>query len=128
MYSFNFVKDKTKIPKVTRHQTKGLYKILYLKVDIHDMAVTGLSECCNNFKQVLVGTSQTRTVHPAALKAIGKARSTPVTGPEWPVKVQTGVVGEPVNHHLMLFTYVLRNLLNLTSGALKIEPTTAVKH
>ena len=60
-----------------------------------------------------MGTSQTRTVHPAALKAIGKARSTPVTGPEWPVKVQTGVVGDPVNHHLMLFTYVLRNLLNL---------------
>ena len=71
---------------------------LYLKVDIHDIAVTGLSECCNNFKQVLVGTSHTRTVQPAALKAIGKARSTPVTGPEWPVKVQTGVVGEPVNH------------------------------
>ena len=68
------------------------------------MAVTGLSECCNNFKQVLVATSHTRTVQPAALKAIGKARSTPVTGPEWPVKVQTGVVGEPVNHDLMLFT------------------------
>ena len=58
-----------------RYKTKGWYKILYLKVDIHDMAVTGLSECCNNFKQVLVGTSHTRTVQPAALKAIGKARS-----------------------------------------------------
>ena len=67
------------------------------------MAVTGLSECCNNFKQVLVGTSQTRTVHPAALRAIGKAKSTQVTGPEWPVKVQTGVVGEPVSYDFTHF-------------------------
>ena len=63
------------------------------------MAVTGLSECCSNFKQVLVVTSHTLTVHPAALKAMGKASRTPVTGPEWPVKVQTGVDGEPEIHH-----------------------------
>ena len=70
-----------------------------LKVDIQDIAVTGLSECCSNFKQVLVVTSHTLTVHPAALKAMGKARRTPVTGPEWPVKVQTGVDGEPEIYH-----------------------------
>ena len=63
------------------------------------MAVTGLSECCSNFKQVLVVTSHTLTVHPAALKAMGKASRTPVTGPEWPVKVQTGVDGEPEIHN-----------------------------
>ena len=74
------------------------------KVEIQDMAVTGLSECCSNFRQVLVVTSQTLTVHPAALRAMGKARSTRVTGPEWPVKVHTGVEGEPETKHQ---TYIM---------------------
>ena len=51
-------------------------------VDIHVMAVTGTSECCNNLRQVLEATSQTLTMDPAALRAKGRAKSTPVTGPE----------------------------------------------
>ena len=66
-----------------------------LKVEIQVIEVTGESQCCNNFRQVLVATSQTLTVHPAALKAKGKANKTPVTGPECPVSVHNGVDGEP---------------------------------
>ena len=66
-----------------------------LKVDIQVIVVTGLSECCNNFKHVLLVTSHTRTMQPAALKARGEAKRTFVTGPECPVRVQTGVEGEP---------------------------------
>ena len=93
-----------------------------LNVEIQDMAVTGLKctkkflklilqdffkkngmfilealyllECCNNFKHVLVVTSHTRTVHPAALSANGNDNKTPVTGPECPVKVQIEVEDE----------------------------------
>ena len=65
------------------------------KVEIQVRAVTGYSECCNNLRQVLVETSHTLTMDPAALRARGKAKSTPVTGPECPVKVHTGVVGDP---------------------------------
>ena len=73
-----------------------------LKVEIQDMAVTGLSPCCKSFRQVFVATSQTRTVHPEALKAIGIANKTFVIGPEWPVKVQTGEDGEPKNQKRFL--------------------------
>ena len=59
------------------------------------MAVTGTSECCNNLRQVFEATSHTLTIDPAALKAKGEANKTPVTGPEWPVKVHTGVEGDP---------------------------------
>ena len=42
----------------------------------------------------MVDTFQTRTVHPAALSANGNDNKTPVTGPEWPVKVQIEVEDE----------------------------------
>ena len=42
----------------------------------------------------MVDTFQTRTVHPAALSANGNDSKTPVTGPEWPVKVQIEVEDE----------------------------------
>ena len=42
----------------------------------------------------MVDTFHTRTVHPAALSANGNDNKTPVTGPEWPVKVQIEVEDE----------------------------------
>ncbi len=66
------------------------------------IAVTGLSPCWRSLRQAPPPppreTSQSRTVHPAALRASGRQRRTPTTGPEWPVRVAKGRSADPVNN------------------------------
>ena len=72
-----------------------------LKVDVHVMAVTGLSPCWSSFRKAPppppLETSHSLTVHPAALRASGRQSRTPTTGPEWPVRVARGLSADPVD-------------------------------